>query len=80
MLTYDVRNESVNHDSGQVLPDDDAKDFHVLQVGGQLVVRYDPSLRAEENLHPLLLDVWVLLAELVREPERHYGQAGSVVL
>ena len=80
MLTYDVRNESVNHDSGQVLPDDDAKDFHVLQVGGQLVVRYDPSLRAEENLHPLLLDVRVLLAELVREPERHYGQAGSVVL
>lgn len=67
--TYDVCDEPVDHHCGHILADNDAQDLHVLQVGRELVVRDDPALRAQEDLHPLLLDVGVLLPELVGEPE-----------
>ena len=58
--TYDVANEAIAEDLGEVLLHDNTKDLDVLEVGRQLVVGHNPALGPEESLHPLLLDLRVL--------------------
>lgn len=60
--TYDISYETVDHDGRHALADDDSENLDVLHVGRELVVGNDPALRAEQRLHPLLLDFRVLRA------------------
>jgi hypothetical protein len=54
------------------------EDLHLREIGRELVVRHNPTLSAEEGLHPALLHMRVLLLKVIREAEGDDGEAGLV--
>lgn len=66
---YDIANKSFYQRFTGVLSYNDSEDFDMGQIWSQFVVGDYPAFRPKQSLDPLLLYVWVLFAEGIREFE-----------
>jgi len=78
--TYNICDEPFNQNFTDCLPDDNPKDLDFAQIRGKFVVWHNPALGTQERLDPLLLDVRVLGAIGLREPEGDHGKPWDVAL
>jgi len=77
---YNIRDEPLDEHFTDSFPDDDPEDLDLTQVGGKFVIGHNPTLRTQERLDPLLLNVWILGAVGLRKSEGDHGKPWHVVL